>query len=365
MESCVRTKEIKEFEKYICGCFDYFEVIERSTYNCVNYRNYYELMSDQNFEGTDEDVFKKYYNTYNSLHTFVLRIQKDKQCIQEKVKELNSIQSFINKITNERNPKKIIDRLQETTFKSIVKLNEVVEKMIQKKDDIFNKQEELIKQENDSTKRSCEYETDFAKRKQQHEEEKQKLLQMRFDDYKALTQFPYDNEMQHIEKSMIDLQNWSGKQNSTIIFDSVLDGDGLCNLDRKVTHDCYQYFIVFDTDNNIFGGYLAHGFFSPDNWINDSNAFLFSLVRNGKTKIKRYPRKPGYSAFKLYRSNHRNGWLFKFSYDLVVKPVGNKGSYCYCNCYDYDNEQYPLINNMDNKHHENFEAKRIIVIQMN
>ncbi|KAL7721483.1 TLDc domain-containing protein [Entamoeba marina] len=88
-----------------------------------------------------------------------------------------------------------------------------------------------------------------------------------------------DNEMDIINNSMNILKQWSNKNTFNIIFDSRVDGDGWNNvLYNRVLNECNLYFISFDGDNNVYGGYLNTKIDkSTSGYISDRNSFVFSL----------------------------------------------------------------------------------------
>ena len=90
---------------------------------------------------------------------------------------------------------------------------------------------------------------------------------------------------------MKQLEQWTNKKCSEVIFDSnIHDWSQRTLFDNTVHNKSNLAFIVEDTSNNKFGGYIvstinAH----TTNDINDSNAFIFSLKSNGRINgMKRF-----------------------------------------------------------------------------
>ncbi|KAL7719445.1 TLDc domain-containing protein [Entamoeba marina] len=161
------------------------------------------------------------------------------------------------------------------------------------------------------------------------------------------------------------LKQWSNKTNFNVIFDSDVDGDGSNNvLNKIVMNKSNLYFITLDENNNVFGGYINVKIIELDEFsgfISDDNAFIFSLIKDGKVKNTKYSIKSDDFALYLHR-NDLNDYLYDFGDDICVNRIGNSKSYCQCGLYDYYIEN-PFIGS---SHPINFfQTKRIIVIEMN
>ncbi|KAL7718824.1 TLDc domain-containing protein [Entamoeba marina] len=174
----------------------------------------------------------------------------------------------------------------------------------------------------------------------------------------------FDYSTNIINCSTSIFEQWSNKNYSKVIFDSKFDGDGSKNvLSKRVYKKSNLYFIVIDDSNNIFGGYVSVKIGKYNDYIKDKNSFVFSLVRGDKMKKSKYNIKPSYikEAFTLFNYDQYDA-LFKFN-DIYVKPINNSGSWCRCDFYDYKNVGSPLIDMTSQSVY--FQAKRIIVVQMN
>ncbi|KAL7721687.1 TLDc domain-containing protein [Entamoeba marina] len=149
------------------------------------------------------------------------------------------------------------------------------------------------------------------------------------------------NKSTQLIDSISSLKNWSNKDTFNVIFDSDIHGDGWSNnvLRDTVYRRSNLYFITFDINNNVFGGYLNKTINTIGCGIEDDNSFVFSLIRNG-------------------------GCLYAFGDDIHVQRINNDESYCKCDYYDYNNEQNPLIN-IITPPYQTFQTTRIIVIEMN
>ncbi|KAL7715535.1 TLDc domain-containing protein [Entamoeba marina] len=125
------------------------------------------------------------------------------------------------------------------------------------------------------------------------------------------------------ETTIIDcLKKWSGKNSYSILFDSDIDGNGTDNtLPHKILGKNKLYFIHFDENQNVFGGYINSTIDIIQNWIKDPKAFLFSLIRNGKIKNEQYPIQKNSMdrAFSLYNNWYRLYCFGQGTSDILVE----------------------------------------------
>ncbi|KAL7714440.1 TLDc domain-containing protein [Entamoeba marina] len=146
-----------------------------------------------------------------------------------------------------------------------------------------------------------------------------------------------------------------------IIFDSDIDGDGGNNvLYQRVLNKSNLYFLSFDNEDNVFGGYVKNTIYIANQYLSCENAFIFSLIRNGYMETKRYNIKKGRedNAFQLYKDQAEG--LYRFGGDITIRRVGCHTSCCDLVDYEYDKKQ-PLTNKI---YPFKYEVMRIIVVQM-
>ncbi|KAL7720830.1 TLDc domain-containing protein [Entamoeba marina] len=160
------------------------------------------------------------------------------------------------------------------------------------------------------------------------------------------------------------LTEWSGLNNSTIIFDTDLQGNGYGTLWRSVLNKKNLYFISFDNDNNVFGGYMNEIIKKTPFGITDDHSFIFSIMRNKEMKNVKYNikrnRKHVNNAFSLH-ADDSFGYLYGFGYDILIYPIGGGNSYFKCDCYDYKGDVNALV---DILYPLRFEIQRIVVVEM-
>ena len=178
---------------------------------------------------------------------------------------------------------------------------------------------------------------------------------------------PYKYVVNNIDK----LEEWSGRKYSSVLFDSEVDGKDSSIFRSKVLHQSHLYFIIIDSDNNVFGHYhsdninLCGDFYKHYNQTNEF--FIISLHSNGRCGMKKFEPKDDHP------------------YTIIIDDQG------YFGCgYGYDSEHYfyfytstlidfnmsllfgnNIVNVFDgieentlNGKYGYFTTKRIIVIQM-
>ncbi|KAL7715602.1 TLDc domain-containing protein [Entamoeba marina] len=186
----------------------------------------------------------------------------------------------------------------------------------------------------------------------------------KFISIKKIFHYKNDVELKQFNNLIDSLIKWSDKSNYTILFDSDLDGDGKDVLHHKVFNKKNLYFIHFDNENNVFGGYMNEVINNKNSYINDPNSFVFSLIRNGVITNKKYDIKNDQqlNAFDL-QSDY--DYLYWFGYengkfDMVIPKIGYfSATSCIPNIYNYNEENQPL---RDEKTY--FTMKRILVLEM-
>ncbi|KAL7720464.1 TLDc domain-containing protein [Entamoeba marina] len=186
----------------------------------------------------------------------------------------------------------------------------------------------------------------------------------RADNKKEFVTLDDDAKLGQFENSIKPLIKWSGKQNYNIIFDSDVAGNCVEVLPTKLMNKKNLYFIIFDNQNNVFGGYINVIIGKKNSFIKDPTAFVFSLIRNEKVKNMKYDIKKSQQnyAFYLFSSNDL---LFQFGYytgycDIVIPKIGYVSIWCNCpNSYENNGEKQPLRDNTNG-----FSVDRLLVLEM-
>ncbi|KAL7718240.1 TLDc domain-containing protein [Entamoeba marina] len=310
-------------------------------------------------EGNDEDILQKYNEMYKEIKAIVIKknnaIKKGGSTI-EKLQEIEAILESIKKETSTYGLNLIRNKEIQNTNQIIQCLNQLVDKILEKEVYMFNKKEE-------------EFEQQKQQRKQEFEEKQNDINNMKYTFLINPVEVPKvdigdDVELHKLNYSIDSLKKWSGKQNYNIIFDSKVQGDGKGVLEHIILNKRNLYFISFDDQNNIFGGYLKKSIKKMDSYVRDSKSFVFSLQRNGHVKNKKFPIIKNYEDYAFYMSSNINDCLYCFggsdySSDIYAWKIGYKYSFCDYNYYNYRGESYPLRDDTDY-----FTIKRFVVLEM-
>ena len=83
------------------------------------------------------------------------------------------------------------------------------------------------------------------------------------------------------------LEEWCGNKFSNVLYDSDIDGKEGKMFRSKILNHQHLYFIIIDSDNNVFGHYLPSKIYRANNRITDSGMFMFILNSNGRCEIKK------------------------------------------------------------------------------
>ena len=118
------------------------------------------------------------------------------------------------------------------------------------------------------------------------------------------------------------------------------------------------YFIIIDSKNNVFGHYHSSVIDKINNWIYDSNIFIFTLNSNGRCEIKKFNNKNVNNAF-TYIDNDNN--YYCNGYDIYQIDTNNSFINSDIENYYSGIEKTILTGNYYPNY---FTTKRIIVIQM-
>ncbi|KAL7716176.1 TLDc domain-containing protein [Entamoeba marina] len=300
------------------------------------------------------DLIMKYENIYDKVS----------DCLVKKRKDIDDIEKGIELISNSAHSHNFLTTLnkkKENVNQIIDCNNRIVERIRNLETSYYDNK--LIELDNMRVEKYDETKYQIEQNKQPTTTHILKEQQQR------ITQVPKEIKLQEpkrrsyktvpiIKDSIKQLKIWSNKTESSVIFDSKFDGDGSNNnaLHNIVFNRSNLYFITFDNDNNVFGGYVDKriaGSGMPS-YVIDEKAFVFSLMKNNKVNAKR--------AF-LLRNNHSNGRLYEFGTSIVIYKVGCNKSCCYGrdDFYDYGDDVFPLTGaSLGIK----FEATRIVVLEM-
>ncbi|BFU19522.1 hypothetical protein EHI8A_187890 [Entamoeba histolytica HM-1:IMSS-B] len=166
-----------------------------------------------------------------------------------------------------------------------------------------------------------------------------------------------------LEKDQIDkVEEWTNLKVGTIIFDSNVDdwSKGSSVFGQRVLNRKNLVFVIKDTKNNVFGGYV-NCLIDRACLTDDTESFVFSLQSNGRIKtMMKFPIKSERKrdAFRLGGDDW--DWLFWMGFrDIFIWKKGSEyENFCEQQSFEYYGITKALCGN------SNFLVSRIIVIQM-
>ncbi|KAL7714837.1 TLDc domain-containing protein [Entamoeba marina] len=281
----------------------------------------------------EKDLVLKYETFYDQLGEYILKKRERVEEVEEVEETLENYSGFV----NDEKVMTIINKKKSNVNEIVDCINRVVRRIKELEVIIYNKR--------------------------LRELEGMKVF--RYDDIeqKQKSKQSEDDGMNIINNSMNYLKEWSNKHHHQVIFDSNEDGDGtsLHALHKIVSGRSYLYFITFDNEGNVFGGYVNDNII-VDSPMDDKNCFVFSLLRNYKTKNMKYHLESGHvcSAFRI---NKGGDLLYYFGYCPAISMfrVGVSKS---CVSQDTTNFLFNKEVNALGESDKDFSAKRIVVLQM-
>lgn len=183
----------------------------------------------------------------------------------------------------------------------------------------------------------------------------------------------------HCDKRVIEnvstLEEWSKLQVKDVLYDSESNEKTSVDFRSKVLHHSHMYFIVIDSEDNIFGNYIDTELKKTGQPIADKKAFMFTLSHKGKEQKNKYPIRLSKSnnAFYLFTNKkfYGCGYSFyggaRFAYCLLSFESNKKGEYENNHLYypqnSFDKASLKDIIGVETEH-TNFLPKRLIVIEM-
>ena len=150
-----------------------------------------------------------------------------------------------------------------------------------------------------------------------------------------------------------------------VLFDSYHDDwSSRSTILKRIINKHDLLFLVEDTDNELFGGYIhEHIPEQYDQWINDSQSFLFNLKsqNNRLSHPMKFEIKQSHRAFYLHPENHSE-LLFLGCHGSLCVFIKEFQDQSICDQYESAYHYHGIENALCGK--EEFIPKRITVIQM-
>ena len=205
---------------------------------------------------------------------------------------------------------------------------------------------------------------------------KQKEIEQIINKYKLIEdQFGYEMNFSKFRCSMLDndeviqLEEWTNKKCSEIIFDSDKDDwdQNTSVFGNKLKNKTYLAFVVEEENNNKFG-YYFNGTITNLNssYMKAKDSFLFSLKSNERLSgMYKFEEKDGCNGLEISNKSSDNLWhvfngiYFKKESVKVLSKIGEQSS-----AFDFHGMSNIFFPN-SSQGWVKFMTKRLIVIQMN
>ena len=125
-----------------------------------------------------------------------------------------------------------------------------------------------------------------------------------------------------IKNNIPKLEDWSGLKFKEVLYDSEVDGKSDEIFRDKIINHSHLYFIVIDSDENVFGHYLNEMVDETGLDIIDSDIFIFTLNSNGRSDIEKFNSKKV-----VYTHLYDNGFYYcgNIGYDAGYYSVNDIG----------------------------------------
>ncbi|EDR27092.1 hypothetical protein EDI_135460 [Entamoeba dispar SAW760] len=163
------------------------------------------------------------------------------------------------------------------------------------------------------------------------------------------------------------LCEWSQKKDMKLIYDSLTEEivrNKVSRLEQLVIGKKNLFFIIFDSDENIFGGYIDKTIDELDYCIHSDTMFLFVLDSNGRFNSPTRFECNGSQKFVMFSC--KNEWLLTFGYSVrwpeksdiaIIKSSTGKKNYCGTNGFEYCGAKNALCGNY------NFDMEQLLVFE--
>ena len=86
---------------------------------------------------------------------------------------------------------------------------------------------------------------------------------------------------------MDKLEGWIENECVAVLFDSDIDGKNSLILSSRIKNKSKLYFIVVDSNNNVFGRYHSNEIEKADQNYSGKPTFMFTLNSNGRCEVSR------------------------------------------------------------------------------
>ena len=115
---------------------------------------------------------------------------------------------------------------------------------------------------------------------------------------RILRRYLKDNEViklsdayyKYVVNSIPKVEEWCGCKYNSVLYDSDVDSKEIKTFKERVMNQSHLYFIIVDSDNNVFGHYFPSSLTSDgfEGKIHDSKMFIISLNSFERCELSKY-----------------------------------------------------------------------------
>ncbi|BFU20368.1 predicted protein [Entamoeba histolytica] len=340
-----------------------------------NYQYYIGSIKNEVFEIKDDEAYSEAIKRGEGIFDRIDETERRRKLVieksQETINQIEIMKKQMSRIIEEcTSDEEILSKTRNELIDKIISIEEMI-----MKDKLFRKPKETDTITAEFNKKKEEWQTyysDYLERKKRKEEEEAKEKNRREEERRKTTE--QEKKIQEEERlrimkgmntmeEMLQIEEWTNRKVGNILFDSDKDdwNRNTSVFDQRIWNKEHIIIIIEDEEGNKFGGYVNSKIDKVDDWINDSQSFVFSLVSNGRMKgmMKFDIKQPQYA---FYLDNQSSDWLFEFGYGFMVCKENNKIlSHCKQNSFEYKGISNALCGK---QHPKRFTPKRIIIIEM-
>ena len=183
-----------------------------------------------------------------------------------------------------------------------------------------------------------------------------------------ITDYYFNKLERTVLTNITTLEEWSILKYSEVLFDSVIDGKDLKTFRSRVENHKHLYFIVFDSNNNIFGHYQGFNINIVSECDPEELVFVFTLQVNKKNEAIKYNNKskiafPKYFVTEIYDDAFYffgKNYLLGANTVITIFGINTKGGHLGTEIADFKTEEGETFTSIKGA----FTPTRIIVIEM-
>ena len=141
-------------------------------------------------------------------------------------------------------------------------------------------------------------------------------------------------------KDLIQLCGFPDRQRFKLLYRATVHGFSALNFHSKCDKQSNTLTIIKSTSGNIFGGFTSKSWSRANTWVNDPEAFIFSLINSQEKPIKFDCKYPPHAIF----CRADCGPSFGSGHDIHICNDSNTNQSSYCSLYNsYKNDQFNFL----------------------